>query len=72
MVSLQPQFYNVIISVSCCAADHHPVRGYRRRRDDVCVSDLHPKPDVLHLGRIQHRVHRDRGGGLYDILGHQS
>ena len=33
---------NVIISVSCGAPDHNPVRGHRGGRDDVRLPDLHP------------------------------
>ena len=62
----------VIISVSCGASDHNPVRGHRGGRDDVRLADLHPQPGVLALGGLLHRVHRDRGAGLHDILGHQS
>ena len=63
---------HVIISVSCCAPDHNPVCGHRRGRDDVRLPDFHPQPGVLALGGLLHRVHRDRGAGLHDILGHQS
>ena len=63
---------HVIISVSCCAPNHNPVCGHRGGRDDVRLPDLHPQPGVLALGGLLHRVHRDRGAGLHDILGHQS
>ena len=65
------EFLNVFCSVSGGAADNNPVRGHRGRDHDVRLPDLHPEPRVLALGRILHRLHRDRRAGLHDLLGHQ-
>lgn len=62
---------NYFCLVSGCAADNNPVCGHRGRNHDVRLPDLHPEPRVLALGRILHRLHRDRGAGLHDLLGHQ-